>query len=409
MEHTPASRLEALRQWIKSATKDLTRGACKRLDEEFRDHYQTIVEEALESGDDEESAHEVAMASLGSSFETQIASLVVHGDPHRLRVKAGILVCGLVVCFGALWYADSLSMKNHYFKQGLYNAVLSGDVSLVKKHLDYGVNPNDTHRSILHLALGRDYAPGIAEQMVQLLLEYGADPNTEDVMGRIPLFYLVIRYHEDEDYFRNRRESRWDIMDILLESGMKLSSQSKLTYWTPIQYASSVGDHEMIEKLESLGVESDWEALIYQQKFDEAKTKIDQYPGIFDEESYSRSIILKISISRCDKNFAEYLFEKSMSPLERGKFGRDALYFYFRNRPRKDSPFDLEVLRLLLEKGCDPTRKENRLDEVFEFNYVEIDPKVKDILSEYGYEFISKKKEDEIISGLAFQGLAIRR
>ena len=157
MDNTPESRLAALSQWIESATKDLTRSACKRLDEEFHDHYHTIVEEEIKSGSDEDSAHEAAMASLGSSFDTQLASLSVHGDPHRLRIKAVMFLIGLVVCSTALWGTSRLDRQYQYTVQGMWKAIESGDVEALKEHLDYGLDPNSPNslnQAILHKAFG---------------------------------------------------------------------------------------------------------------------------------------------------------------------------------------------------------------------------------------------------------------
>lgn len=309
MEHTPASRLEALTHWIESATKDLTRSGCKRLDEEYRDHYQTIVEEALASGDDEDAAHEAAMASLGSSFDTQIASLSVHGDPFRLRVKLALVLCGVMLCSSAFWFFRQLEIKES-LRVLLYQQRYDDIKNILAKHpekINLSFFPDE---NLLHAA-----ASGSDPTFVQYLMDQGLSPLSQNTIGNDALHSFFLSDNGDP-------ELNPEILRLLLEEGCdpnRIPVNDIGWTQTATMCASSYGNAETMRIMVEYGADIN-------KTGDEQETP------------------LHIALMSHNNDVATYLIELGANVNIKGRRGMTPLYY----------AHTVTLIKSLLVSGADP-------------------------------------------------------
>jgi uncharacterized protein len=103
----------------------------------------------------------------------------------------------------------------------LYQAALTGNLSLVHYHISEGVNPNYQHPEILCTPLVASLIQGHGE-VAHYLLEHGADPNLlSEFDGLTPLQAA-------------RKHGRAEFVKLLADRGAKEPRQPFWWRWLPI-------------------------------------------------------------------------------------------------------------------------------------------------------------------------------
>jgi len=90
----------------------------------------------------------------------------------------------------------------------LENAILNSDLKQVKRHLEAGVDPNESVGGNNGYPL--HYAAHSAN-VIQLLVDYGADVNVKDGKGRTPLHIAAVMAYEEA-------------LQILIENGADVNA-----------------------------------------------------------------------------------------------------------------------------------------------------------------------------------------
>ncbi|MGE5863968.1 MAG: ankyrin repeat domain-containing protein [Rhizobacter sp.] len=103
----------------------------------------------------------------------------------------------------------------------LYQAVLTGDLSLVHYHISEGVNPNYQHPEILCTPLVTSLVLGHRE-ITHYLLAHGADPNLlSELDGLTPLQAA-------------RKHGRQEFVELLTGMGAREPRQPFWWRWLPV-------------------------------------------------------------------------------------------------------------------------------------------------------------------------------
>lgn len=103
----------------------------------------------------------------------------------------------------------------------LENAILNGDIDQVRLHLEAGVNPNQTIPG--DNAYPLHYAANSHADIIQLLVDHGADVDVKDDKGKTPLHCAAVRAYLEG-------------MHVLLENGADVNAVDNEGN-TPLQLA----------------------------------------------------------------------------------------------------------------------------------------------------------------------------
>ncbi|WP_339045992.1 ankyrin repeat domain-containing protein [Candidatus Mesenet endosymbiont of Agriotes lineatus] len=140
----------------------------------------------------------------------------------------------------------------------IHHAASSLREDIVELLIRYGANINgicNSSRIPLHTAICYPCTFGWSgnRDMARLLLKYGADVDAKDNYGLTPLLELL----ENEKYYRHRGESqniRVEIIKLLLEKGANVDVKSK-NGLTPLHYAANYDCTEIVELLLKSGAD----------------------------------------------------------------------------------------------------------------------------------------------------------
>ena len=343
-----------LLRWIESATGDLTRRASKRLSDEFQDHYTEAVDDALESGATDDEAHAQAMSALGDSLSTHLAAIPVHGDPYRLKVKAGIGIVGACLVLFSLMYASTLIKRAErpvYDGYDLTMEIQKGNLEKVQEILGAGVIPTHSH---VTSAIWCDLEDENNLQMLRLVLEAGLETDSDFGMeeGKASPLYTLIRNN-------NRRGPKSDsyrasVFDLLAEYGVNITSGGTRQPWSTMEFASYYKDEVIIRKLQEAGVPESIEALIYQGRFEEVMEWIEREPSVLKKRYTSGATIGHILASVGRSKELGQVIQLGVDINTLDKFDRSILYHAFSNSMGKRESCSVELVNFLLDMGSDP-------------------------------------------------------
>ncbi|PCJ53558.1 MAG: hypothetical protein COA73_15075 [Candidatus Hydrogenedentota bacterium] len=338
---------EALDAWIDQATTDLTRGARKRLREEYLDHYQEAYGKAMESDASEDSAHIKAMESLGESTAAQRASLLIHADPHRLRAKMVLLTLGAILISASWYYATSVRTVLPYDVEGLKQALELGRQKNALKILDIGIESSDwagiMEEPVLQTVL--EHPSEYSANLFRDFLEKGADPNFFTPESPNLLVHQLIKFNRIDpdnvfpdrypDVYRGnwRHYGRWhyfekqrmEILDMLVEADVSLELKDDQG-WTPMTLAAYEGDTALVERLRKLGADESPEALVYNYNFETLKAEIEKNPALVKNRYAKNATLFMLSAPRAPTKFLKYLVEVGADPMVVNNQGRTALH-----------------------------------------------------------------------------------
>lgn len=110
-------------------------------------------------------------------------------------MKKTIIILGLaLVSFANVSFASNVSSFNNqevvsYSKTPLTTAIIKGDVSTIKKFIEYGVDVNESANGVTPLMLAARYN---RVEIVKLLLESGANSDAKDNNGFKALKYAEL-------------------------------------------------------------------------------------------------------------------------------------------------------------------------------------------------------------------------
>jgi len=190
----------------------------------------------------------------------------------------------------------------------LFAAVATGDLARVKRlAIDCGVDPNvredDKGATPLHVAAEYGYS-----EIVEVLLEHGADPNIRDKYGETPLHVAAA--------FGNSK-----VVEVLLEHGADPNARDDYGA-TPLHYAAAFDYPKIVKSLpKDL---SDYDATPLQGAVEF------NYPEV-----------------------AKLLLEHGANPnIQENKYGYTPLHY-------AASRCHVDVARVLLDHGADPTIRDN--------------------------------------------------
>ncbi|KAJ9643045.1 hypothetical protein H2199_004567 [Coniosporium tulheliwenetii] len=117
------------------------------------------------------------------------------------------------------------------------------DEDIVWLLLDYGADPRAEDRlgrSVLHALVRSEHKGDAVLDIMELLFDYGADPRAEDYRGRSVL-YEAVRWHADEE-----------VIQLLLDEGADPNVED-LNGNTALRYAEKRGDKTVIRLLRRVG------------------------------------------------------------------------------------------------------------------------------------------------------------
>ena len=162
-------------------------------------------------------------------------------------------------CFNDVCEESDLSCK----KRVIYEAALrTGDIEVIRTFLECGGDPNMQEGygdygedipsgrkwTLLHMASNLGFL-----NIVELLIQYGAEVSITDASGRIPLYRAVIPCHNFQETLK--------IVSVVYENGADINHRDNFNetpLYNAITYACPVGNKlEMIEYLVSLGAKTD--------------------------------------------------------------------------------------------------------------------------------------------------------
>ncbi|MGE0350623.1 ankyrin repeat domain-containing protein [Hydrogenophaga sp.] len=103
----------------------------------------------------------------------------------------------------------------------LYQAALTGDLPLVRHHLDGGVNPNYQHPEVLCTPLVASLIHG-HDEVARCLLDHGADPN------------LLSDFDDLTPLQAARRHGREALTQLLVERGARDGRRPFWWGWLPV-------------------------------------------------------------------------------------------------------------------------------------------------------------------------------
>ena len=359
-----------LRDWIASATADLSRAPAKRLTEEYEDHYAQAFDAAVDTGLNEDDAHRQAMRSLGDSRAVHLASIPVHGDPYRLKVKGVLALIGIIVIGTSLNYRVVLTKRANFDYEAFEQALASNDVDAIEELLEARPNLNQTGTwtttplgPILSRAGTRPAIPlgssvirtGHEDddllRVAELLLASGVDPNLR--VRHSPLWYRVFRLHGRDD---DRPEIRAELLDLLVEYGADIYKRDAYGQ-TPIEYVSERGDNMVAEKLRDLGAKDTLETLMYRKSFDELMNWIEKDPELIHTTFRDGATIPMVLVSGDQIDLLKRALELG-GDLERvDDLGRTALHYalssFHRDSFHEERFASVEMMSYLLNMGMD--------------------------------------------------------
>jgi ankyrin repeat protein len=153
-------------------------------------------------------------------------------------------------------------------------------------------------------------------EVIKLLLENGADINSEDKKGNTVLFYSLL----EDDY---------SIAKYLLDNGGNIKYKSKLNGHTPLSYAISYSSTRMVDFLINYG-----DLKINQEYFD------------------GETALLIANIENSSSTKIKYLIKNGVNVSKSNDYGETPLM-------RAASNQNPEVLRILLDNGAKINRQNN--------------------------------------------------
>ncbi|KAJ9664983.1 hypothetical protein H2201_004847 [Coniosporium apollinis] len=192
-------------------------------------HSSVVVRLLLENGAD--------LRAEDREGETALHDTISRGfDPW----EKGAAVVRLLYEKGA-----DLEARDARGRTALCRAVLHAavDEDIVWLLLDYGADPRAEDRlgrSVLHALVRSEHKGDAVLDIMELLFDYGADPRAEDYRGRSVL-YEAVRWHADEE-----------VIQLLLDEGADPNVED-LNGNTALRYAEKRGDKTVIRLLRRVG------------------------------------------------------------------------------------------------------------------------------------------------------------
>ena len=140
--------------------------------------------------------------------------------------------------------------KYHHSQWSLHSLCKEGNIHSVKWHLDQGADVNAPYKNmtLLHTAAAYDH-----KEIVELLIEEGANLNTKDEDGVTPLHDAVGSLSQKE------------IIELLITNGADINAKTKRGS-TPLDWAEEVNENDALED------KSDYRELAYEIRKHGGKT-----------------------------------------------------------------------------------------------------------------------------------------
>ena len=227
----------------------------------------------------------------------------------------------------------------------LHMAARNGHKEVVQLLLDGGADPNKINgvgQNPLHEAAGSDY-----KDVVQLLLESGTNPNNEDKFQMTPLLLT------------NNTMSSQIIIKLLLDYGADINKQKNGR--TRLHWAAFFGHKKVVQLLLDRGADPNMASghgetplhnCAQQGHLDVVKLLLDRGGGI-NSMRINGVTPLHQAVEKDNKDVVRFLLDRGADPNRARKNGRTPLHEAVKNNHE-------DVVRLLLDRGADPKSRDRK-------------------------------------------------
>ena len=267
----------------------------------------------------------------------KVSSEVCH-TWHQILTSEGIQKKARLI-YGSNFMLTLQEVFHHSSKEG--------NAKEVRRLLSSGVNPNcalndpdDTFSgaTALHRAAFKGH-----NEVVKLLLDGGADPETADSFGNTPLLLATISHEEG-------------VIKLLLDAGVSPDPDGAIL--TPLYWAASDGKTELVEMLLDAGADPNLTRWSVDSQIHNAAKKghkdvvkllleAGAEPDLTNSEGETP---LHYAASKGHKNIVEMLLDGGADPNMATLRGRTPLQTALEN-------FHLDVVHILIDKGARPNEK----------------------------------------------------
>jgi hypothetical protein len=132
-------------------------------------------------------------AELGEIWKDPVRSAMIQKRIPREQIERR-RKRAMVILYILLSHKCNLEDDDGYGATALFEAVDSGKVAMAKTLLDFGANPNVKVRAYIDGASDRSplHVASHSRELVQLLLDHGADANATDSEGHTPADWIAL-------------------------------------------------------------------------------------------------------------------------------------------------------------------------------------------------------------------------
>ncbi|KAF3393739.1 putative ankyrin repeat protein [Penicillium rolfsii] len=239
------------------------------------------------------------------------------------------------------------NFKGHgfYTRTPLFHATVNGHRGVMKLLLENGANPNNDHEALLYRAVeNRD------QEMVNLLLDKGADPQIQDDFDcQTPLHFAV--YNQDKE-----------MVNLLIDKGVDPQVRDGYGGRTPLHLAVENRDKKMVNLLidkgadpqvrDGFGGRTPLHYAVDGRDRKMVKLLLDKGADPRVQEKRRGETPLHYAVDAGDLKMVKMLLDRGADPVMKDMWrGRTSLHYAVDGRDRK-------MVKLLLDKGADPRVQE---------------------------------------------------